>query len=124
MSNAYDAIVVGGGHNGLVSVVPQAIGSHLPTELAALARLSPRNRGVDARTVAELTRLMTMSIADLVDDCSSPRTRVAGLYNASSAMHAGGGASGIPGRQAAPAVLRDARAERRSPERLLARMGR
>ena len=48
--------------------VPPAVGSHEPAELAALAKLVWRNRGVDARTVGEITRLMTMSIADLLDD--------------------------------------------------------
>src|SRR3954464_3695102 len=52
----------------LLLTVPPAIGSHSPSDVAALARLVWRNRGVDARTVAEITRLMTMSIADLLDD--------------------------------------------------------
>ena len=37
------------------------------------------------------------------------RTPIAGLYNASSATHAGGGVCGIPGYQASKAALRDAR---------------
>jgi phytoene dehydrogenase-like protein len=49
------------------------------------------------------------------------RTPVHGLYNASSATHAGGGVCGIPGMQAARAALRDAKAARRSPRRMLAR---
>ena len=52
----------------LLLTVPPAIGSHAPADLAALARLAWRNRGVDVRTVADVTRLMTMSIADLLDD--------------------------------------------------------
>ncbi|HEX6515343.1 MAG TPA: NAD(P)/FAD-dependent oxidoreductase [Nocardioidaceae bacterium] len=52
----------------MLLTVPPAIGSHDPGELAALARLVWHNRGVDTRTVGELTRLMTMSIADLLDD--------------------------------------------------------
>ena len=52
------------------------------------------------------------------------RTPVSGLYNASSATHAGGGVCGIPGMQAARAALKDARAGRRSPRRLLAGLGR
>ncbi len=47
------------------------------------------------------------------------RTPIHGLYNASSATHAGGGVCGIPGMQAARAALRDAQAARRSPRRLL-----
>jgi phytoene dehydrogenase-like protein len=52
----------------LLLTVPPAVGSHSPADLAALAKLVWRNRGVDARTVADVTRLMTMSIADLLDD--------------------------------------------------------
>jgi phytoene dehydrogenase-like protein len=52
----------------LLLSVPPTIGSHDPRELTALARLVWRNRGIDARTVADATRLMTMSIADLLDD--------------------------------------------------------
>jgi len=52
------------------------------------------------------------------------RTPVDGLYYASSATHAGGGVCGIPGMQAARAVLKDARAARRSPRRLLSTLGR
>jgi phytoene dehydrogenase-like protein len=52
----------------LLLTVPPAVGSHSPGDVAALARLVWRNRGVDARTVADVTRLMTMSIADLLDD--------------------------------------------------------
>jgi phytoene dehydrogenase-like protein len=48
------------------------------------------------------------------------RTPLRGLYYASSATHAGGGVCGIPGMQAAAAVLHDRRAARRSPRRLLA----
>ena len=47
------------------------------------------------------------------------RTPLAGLYNASSATHAGGGVCGIPGMQAARAALHDARGKRWSPRRLL-----
>ena len=42
------------------------------------------------------------------------RTPIAGLYNASSATHAGGGVCGIPGWQAAKAALRDQKRSRRS----------
>ena len=52
----------------LLLTVPPTVGSHSPADLAALAKLVWRNRGVDARTVADVTRLMTMSIADLLDD--------------------------------------------------------
>jgi phytoene dehydrogenase-like protein len=52
----------------LLLTVPPTIGSHSPSDVADLARLVWRNRGVDARVVADVTRLMTMSIADLLDD--------------------------------------------------------
>ncbi len=52
----------------LLMRVPPDIGSHSPGDLADLARLAWTNRGVDRRTIADLTRLMTMSIADLLDD--------------------------------------------------------
>src|SRR6478672_9718238 len=52
----------------MLLTVPPNIGSHAPGDLADLARLVWRNRGVDVRTVAEVTRLMTMSIADLLDE--------------------------------------------------------
>src|SRR4029079_9511256 len=60
----------------LLTKVPATIGSHHPSDLADLAKLAWRFRGVDTRTVADLTRLMTMSIADLLDDWSeSPHTK-------------------------------------------------
>jgi phytoene dehydrogenase-like protein len=37
------------------------------------------------------------------------RTPIQGLYNASSATHAGGGVCGIPGWQAAKAAIKDAK---------------
>jgi phytoene dehydrogenase-like protein len=49
------------------------------------------------------------------------RTPIAGLYNASSATHAGGGVCGIPGWQAARAALKD---RRRGPRRTRARLAR
>src|SRR3954447_13958820 len=52
----------------LLLQVPPAIGSHAPADVAAMGKLGWRNRGVDARPVADVTRLMTMSIADLLDD--------------------------------------------------------
>src|SRR6266446_10020961 len=114
----YDAIVVGGGHNGLVAAaylarsgartvvleamprwdawlaglaevrgpllltVPPAIGSRRPRDLAGTLRLAWRHRGLDVRTVADVTRLMTMSIADLLDDWfCSPQVKAALAVN-------------------------------------------
>ena len=52
----------------LLTRVPPTIGSHSPSDLADLAKLVWSNRGVDTRTIADITRLMSMSIADLLDD--------------------------------------------------------
>jgi phytoene dehydrogenase-like protein len=66
----------------LLLTVPPTIGSHSPHDVADLARLVWRNRGVDARTVADVTRLMTMSIADLLDDWfESPEVKGAMAVN-------------------------------------------
>ncbi len=66
----------------MLMTVPPSVGSHDPAELAALAKLAWRHRGVDARTIADLTRLMTMSIADLLDDWfESPQIKGAMAVN-------------------------------------------
>jgi phytoene dehydrogenase-like protein len=52
----------------LLLTVPPAIGSRKPRDLAETLRLAWRHRGLDVRTIADVTRLMTMSIADLLDD--------------------------------------------------------
>ncbi len=52
----------------LLTRVPPNIGSHSPSDLADLGRLVWKNRGVDSRMVADITRLMSMSIADMLDD--------------------------------------------------------
>jgi phytoene dehydrogenase-like protein len=50
----------------LMSTPPQ-IGSKRPGDLIEQLRLAWRYRGLDVRTVGDVTRLMTMSIADLLD---------------------------------------------------------
>jgi phytoene dehydrogenase-like protein len=52
----------------LLTQVPPNIGSHRPGDLFDLAKLAWSQRGVSTRTVADVTRLLTMSIADLLDD--------------------------------------------------------
>jgi phytoene dehydrogenase-like protein len=52
----------------MLTRVPPAIGSHKPSDLLDLARLAWSQRGLDVRTTADVTRLFTMSIADLLDD--------------------------------------------------------
>jgi phytoene dehydrogenase-like protein len=48
--------------------VPPKVGSKRPGDVADLLRMVWRHRGVDVRTVGDVTRLMSMSIADLLDD--------------------------------------------------------
>jgi phytoene dehydrogenase-like protein len=47
---------------------PPNIGSRKPRDLLGTLRLAWRHRGLNVRTIADVTRLMTMSIADLLDD--------------------------------------------------------
>jgi phytoene dehydrogenase-like protein len=66
----------------LLMTVPPNIGSHRPGDLAGTLRLAWRNRGLDVRTVGDVTRLMTMSIADLLDDWfESPQVKGALAVN-------------------------------------------
>jgi phytoene dehydrogenase-like protein len=66
----------------LLLTVPPAIGSHRPGDLADTLRLAWRHRGLDVRTIADITRLMTMSIADLLDDWfESPQVKGALAVN-------------------------------------------
>jgi phytoene dehydrogenase-like protein len=52
----------------LLLTVPPKLGSRSPGDLAGTLRLAWRHRGLSVRTIADVTRLMTMSIADLLDD--------------------------------------------------------
>jgi len=66
----------------LLLTVPPAIGSRRPRDLAGTLRLAWRHRGLDVRTIADVTRLMTMSIADLLDDWfESPQVKGALAVN-------------------------------------------
>ena len=66
----------------LLLTVPPAIGSRKPRDLACTLRLAWRHKGLDVRTIADVTRLMTMSIADLLDDWfSSPQVKGALAVN-------------------------------------------
>ena len=66
----------------LLLTVPPNLGSHKPRDLAETLRLAWRQRGLDVRTIADVTRLMTMSIADLLDDWfSSPQVKGALAVN-------------------------------------------
>jgi phytoene dehydrogenase-like protein len=52
----------------LLTQVPPRLGSKRPRDLLAALRLAWRFRKLDERGVADVTRLMTMSIADLVEE--------------------------------------------------------
>src|SRR6516165_3611307 len=66
----------------LLLTVPPNIGSRSPRDLAETLRLAWRHRGLDVRTIADVTRLMTMSIADLLDDWfESPQVKGALAVN-------------------------------------------
>jgi phytoene dehydrogenase-like protein len=66
----------------LLLTVPPKLGSRKPRDLADTLRLAWRQRGLDVRTVADVTRLMTMSIADLLDDWfASPQVKGALAVN-------------------------------------------
>src|SRR5438132_3178030 len=52
----------------LLLTVPPNLGSHKPRDLAGTLRLAWRHRGRSVRAIADVTRRVTMSIADLLDD--------------------------------------------------------
>jgi phytoene dehydrogenase-like protein len=51
----------------LLMSVPPTLGSRAPHDLTEQLRLAWRFRGLDVRAIADVTRLMTMSIADILD---------------------------------------------------------
>jgi phytoene dehydrogenase-like protein len=66
----------------LLTRVPPALGSHRPSDLIDTAKLAWSQRGLNVRTTADVTRLMTMSIADLLDDWfESPQIKGAMAVN-------------------------------------------
>src|SRR6202050_2386800 len=66
----------------LLLTVPPNIGSRKPKDLKETLRLAWRHRNLDVRTIADVTRLMTMSIADLLDDWfESPQVKGALAVN-------------------------------------------
>jgi phytoene dehydrogenase-like protein len=66
----------------LLLTVPPNFGSRKPRDLAQTLRLAWRHRGLPVRTIADVTRLMTMSIADLLDDWfESPQVKGALAVN-------------------------------------------
>ena len=66
----------------LLLTVPPKIGSRKPHDLVETLRLAWRHRGLDVRTIGDVTRLMAMSIADLLDDWfESPQVKGAMAVN-------------------------------------------
>ena len=66
----------------LLLTVPPKLGSRRPGDLTDTLRLAWRQRGLSVRTIADVTRLMTMSIADLLDDWfESPQVKGALAVN-------------------------------------------
>ena len=66
----------------LLLTVPPNLGSRKPRDLNETLRLAWRHRGLDVRTIADVTRLMTMLIADLLDDWfESPQVKGALAVN-------------------------------------------
>ncbi len=66
----------------LLLTVPPNLGSRQPRDLKETLRLAWRHRNLDVRTIADVTRLMTMSIADLLDDWfEAPQVKAALAVN-------------------------------------------
>src|ERR1700752_2571748 len=66
----------------LLLTVPPNLGSRKPRDLHETLRLAWPPRGLGVRTIADVTRLMTMSIADLLDDWfESPQVKGALAVN-------------------------------------------
>jgi phytoene dehydrogenase-like protein len=66
----------------LLLTVPPKLGSRKPSDLNETLRLAWQNRGLGVRTIADVTRLMTMSVADLLDDWfESPQVKGALAVN-------------------------------------------
>jgi len=58
--------------------IPPNVGSKKPGDLLELAKMAWRFRGLDVRRVGDITRLMTMSISDLLDEWfESPQIKAA-----------------------------------------------
>jgi phytoene dehydrogenase-like protein len=66
----------------LLLTVPPKLGSRKPADLLDALRLAWRHRGMTVRTIGDVTRLMSMSIADLLDDWfESPQVKSAMAVN-------------------------------------------
>jgi phytoene dehydrogenase-like protein len=66
----------------LLLTVPPNLGSKKPSDVLELLKIVWRNRGINVKTVGDVTRLMAMSIADLLDDWfESPQVKSAMAVN-------------------------------------------
>jgi len=66
----------------LLMQVPPNVGARNPAEIKKLLGLAWRHKGLDVRTVGDVTRLMAMSISDLLDDWfESPQVKGALAVN-------------------------------------------
>jgi phytoene dehydrogenase-like protein len=66
----------------MLLMVPPKIGSKKPRDLLDTLRLAWSQRGMNVRTIGDVTRLMAMSIADLLDDWfESPQVKGAMAVN-------------------------------------------
>src|ERR1700693_4576974 len=66
----------------LLLTVPPNLGSRTPKDLKETLKLAWRHKNLNVRTIADVTRLMTMSIADLLDDWfESPQVKAAMAIN-------------------------------------------
>ena len=74
----------------LLTQVPPNIGSRRPADLLDLAKLAWGQRGLTVRKTGDITRLLTMSIADLLDDWfESPQIKGALAVNGVIGMGSG-----------------------------------
>jgi phytoene dehydrogenase-like protein len=121
-ANRYDAIVVGGGHNGLIAVAYLAKHGARTVVLEARHKTGgatdtmspwPEAPDIQVTTLSYVMSLMPPSIGGsifhgelTVDQLfhmrpapgyADYRRPITGLYQASSATHAGGGVTGMPG---------------------------
>ena len=75
----------------LLLTVPPNLGSRKPKDLKEALRLAWRHRNLNVRTIADVTRLMTMSIAGLLDDWfESPQVKGALTAGPRAALRRGG----------------------------------
>ena len=98
---SFDAIVIGGGHNGLVCAATLARNGRQVLVLEAEVGLTEGNIFQGELTFDQLL------FNRPVPGYAQYRSPVGGLYMCGSSTHPGGGVMGAPGRNAAAEILRD-----------------